>query len=237
MELISRQDAKTRGEKHFFTGKACNHGHIVPRFSSDGTCTECRRLKSKEWYSDREYAAAKARCWRAKNKDKERQSRKARRLENIEIVREKERFRAAENRQAMRKSCREWYHRNKDREQSRSLAYRNSNLEESRKKSREWNNKNPQQVAANARTRRARERGNGGAHTAEDVLDILKMQRERCAICRLKLGTKYHVDHIVPLAAGGSNERRNLQIACIPCNKSKSARDPITFMQMRGMLL
>lgn len=50
-------------------------------------------------------------------------------------------------------------------------------------------------------------------------------------------GLKYHVDHIVPLIAGGSNDRSNLQILCQPCNNSKSSKDQIEFMQSRGMLL
>lgn len=40
-----------------------------------------------------------------------------------------------------------------------------------------------------------------------------------------------------PLARGGTNQRTNLQLLCPPCNLSKSAKDPIDFMQSRGFLL
>jgi hypothetical protein len=42
-EIISRDDARTRGLKHYFTGVACKHGHISERFVSNGACALCSR--------------------------------------------------------------------------------------------------------------------------------------------------------------------------------------------------
>lgn len=84
---------------------------------------------------------------------------------------------------------------------------------------------------------RAKARGNGGSHTAEDIADILASQKERCAYCRKKLHSDYHVDHIIALSKGGSNSRWNLQITCGWCNRSKSNCDPVEFAQRMGMLL
>ena len=47
---------------------------------------------------------------------------------------------------------------------------------------------------------------------------ICQIQRK----CRGAQATE--VDHIVPLAAGGSRSDRNLQAACKPCHSSKTAR-------------
>lgn len=86
--------------------------------------------------------------------------------------------------------------------------------------------------------RRSRQKEHGGTHTPDDVKAILAAQKHRCAYCRADLRkVPYHVDHIVPLARGGSNARTNIQAACASCNRSKGAKDPIDFAQERGMLL
>lgn len=55
------------------------------------------------------------------------------------------------------------------------------------------------------------------------VLDeIYQRQNGRCACCAIKLES-HEVDHIVPFAYGGGNERANLQLLCRPCNRSKGA--------------
>lgn len=87
-----------------------------------------------------------------------------------------------------------------------------------------------------SRTRKARQRNAPGTHNAKDIANLWQMQRGKCACCGVTLKT-YHVDHIYPLARGGSNDRLNLQLLCVACNKSKHAKDPIAFMQERGKLL
>lgn len=38
----TRQEAKDKGAKHYFTGQPCTHGHISPRLAK-GTCVDCRK--------------------------------------------------------------------------------------------------------------------------------------------------------------------------------------------------
>ena len=67
----------------------------------------------------------------------------------------------------------------------------------------------------------------------------MKMQGGKCAHlwCRKNLKDGYHVDHRIALARGGSNDKKNLQLLCPPCNIKKHAKDPIDFAQQNGMLL
>jgi hypothetical protein len=48
--LITRQEAKAKGERYYFTGQPCPRGHLAPRFTSVGTCTACGREKAMEKY-------------------------------------------------------------------------------------------------------------------------------------------------------------------------------------------
>ena len=46
--LSSRKQAALEGKTRYFTGKPCNHGHVVERYTSIGTCVECTRLHAKK---------------------------------------------------------------------------------------------------------------------------------------------------------------------------------------------
>lgn len=98
-------------------------------------------------------------------------------------------------------------------------------------KLREWKARNPEKV------REAKRKRGRGYRTATKVAALMKAQRGRCAYCREKLGADFHVDHIVPRSAGGSNKRANLQLACSGCNIAKGAKDPVEFAQSIGLLV
>ena len=54
---------------------------------------------------------------------------------------------------------------------------------------------------------------------------LLSLQKGMCAACHCPLtASEADVDHIVPKARGGSDDLRNLQVLCGPCNRSKGAR-------------
>ena len=41
----TRKEAQASGEKYYFTGEPCKHGHIAPR-KTKGACVECLKV---EW--------------------------------------------------------------------------------------------------------------------------------------------------------------------------------------------
>jgi hypothetical protein len=86
--------------------------------------------------------------------------------------------------------------------------------------------------------RRALKSGADGFFSSSDIKSLLSSQKEKCAICKKSIkNAKYEVDHIMPLALGGSNWPTNLQILCPSCNRSKGAKHPIDYMQSLGYLL
>ena len=56
------------------------------------------------------------------------------------------------------------------------------------------------------------------------IREILKAAKQVCKQC----GTmeKLTVDHIVPLAAGGTNEASNLQFLCVDCQNKRHGHIP-----------
>jgi 5-methylcytosine-specific restriction endonuclease McrA len=114
-----------------------------------------------------------------------------------------------------------WKAANPERAKAAAAAYRRANIDQHRT------------YHAN---RKARKRA-GGTHTVADIGDLLRLQKCKCAICKTSIRDRYHIDHITPLARGGSNVRANLQLLCPPCNHRKSDRDPIEHMQSLGLLL
>lgn len=195
-------------------------------------------------------------AWRAAHREEHRASVKAWRLANPDLAREKDR-RSKERQTAKRRAAREARliataedraaaqvaraeARCKD-GRARYLANRERSLEQSRK----WREANPGKSAAlqrawrgkNREKVRAAKRGRKTAKRVTLVRELMKLQNGRCAYCRIKLGSEFHVDHAMPLKLGGPDRRSNLQLTCIPCNLSKSAQHPITFARSKGMLL
>lgn len=234
----ARAAAKAAGERIFHTGEPCPEGHLEGYTVAAGSCYRC--------------SLEKAKAWKAKNRDKclihVKRSALKRRLaikkyqaEWTQRHRERLKVERAEykknNHAKILASQKRAYEKKRDYYAQWGAEYRAKNAEAIKARRAQSKAENPEKFRAWDRKKLAKRRGAPGKHTAEDIADIRKMQKGRCAYCRTKLGKFYHVDHITALSRGGSNDRKNLQILCQPCNQAKYALDPIRFAQKRGMLL
>jgi hypothetical protein len=54
MEIVTKQQAKDRGLKRYFTGVPCKRGHICERYIQGGACIECMMLANikNKWYEN-----------------------------------------------------------------------------------------------------------------------------------------------------------------------------------------
>ena len=140
------------------------------------------------------------------------------------------------NAERKRAYTRQWAKENPERKRLADAAYHASiDKIAERERLAKWRAENPGRKKVHENNRRERTKG---SKLSPDLPDrLLKLQRGLCACCRVSLGSKYHLDHIMPLSRGGSNTDSNIQLLCPPCNMQKKAKHPIDFMQQRGYLL
>ena len=205
--VVTRAEAKASGSSRYFSGKPCPHGHNADRYTINATCVVC--------FGERD------RALKAKKADRELARKREWKTRNPEKVREQ---------------SRQWYDKNRAKVAERKREWHLANTEIQREKLKAWRSENADAARSQVRNRRARKASAEGFHTSGDIAAIRAAQHDRCAICREPLKLKGHVDHIEPIARGGSNWPRNLQLLCRACNSSKSARDPVEFMQLIGRL-
>jgi 5-methylcytosine-specific restriction endonuclease McrA len=74
------------------------------------------------------------------------------------------------------------------------------------------------------KTRARRLAAPGVPPTAEEWFDKIQWFDHRCAYC-FKYVRNPHMDHVVPLAKGGSQDMDNVVPACRACNQSKAAKE------------
>jgi 5-methylcytosine-specific restriction endonuclease McrA len=212
MKIISRNEALSLGLTFYFTGKPCPYGHIAKRQISSYSCYECAKKNGKKHYEN--------------NKQ--------------DYINRSKKF-YKEDPERIKLRIRAWARNNPEKVAASDARKRERNREKLRAYIKEWRLKNPERHRLLSRsksaTRRARKLLASGRYTRKDILDLQVKQRGRCACCKKKLGKDFHVDHVEPLARGGSNDKTNLQLLCPTCNLKKAARDPIQYMQSLGFLL
>jgi 5-methylcytosine-specific restriction endonuclease McrA len=97
-------------------------------------------------------------------------------------------------------------------------AWCKKNREYVNAKSREWGRKNKDKKLANCRARRAK----GPMIGADEWAGLLAKFGSKCLRCGAT--ERLEMDHVVPVAKGGTHSLDNLQVLCRTCNASKGAR-------------
>lgn len=108
--------------------------------------------------------------------------------------------------------------------------YRTVNAERLRQIKATWREKNKDLLKAVSLSYKARRRAvEKAGDSSRAIKEWIGRQTLTCKWCGANCAGNFHVDHIKPLARGGTHTTGNLCIACPPCNIRKNARDPEEF--------
>lgn len=216
------------------------------------TCSpECKTARIKKYRqeryaADREGAKRKAREWVIANREWVAERERRRREANRDSIRVAKRAYVAANaeRESVRKKA--WHKANRERilaewkakqtPESRAEAARRArewarlNPERRVHGHRQWYLSNPDRAAATNLRRRARRRS-VPADTVS-LEELLQEQQGYCYLCtaRINLDLQYpdpmsaSIDHVVPLARGGTGLRDNLRAVHLICNRQKGIK-------------
>lgn len=223
MDIITRKDALAQGLPRYFTGKPCKKGHVAERRTKERVCLACMSESHADWY--------------ARNRETKIAKNKAHAAANPYQGRERTRRWRKGNPEKAAAAFKKWEDQNREERSSYRRERYAADPEPVRRKNRDWAASNPEAISARDARRRSLLLAADGTHTAADLREILAAQKGRCAYCRIKLTGGKHVDHIISLARGGSNDRSNLQYLCPSCNCAKGAKDPAAFARERGFLI
>lgn len=131
---------------------------------------------------------------------------------------------------------RQYYQANRERHLESKRQYREANrekvLESTRRTYRKRRGKylqdkkryvaeNREKLRTHWRNMRALRMNAPGKHTEQEIEQLYEDQEGRCGYCGITLHGEYQVEHIRPLARGGSNDIDNLVCACVECNQTK----------------
>lgn len=108
--------------------------------------------------------------------------------------------------------------------------YRENNLEKEKARVSKWKVNNREKVNLYQRTanhkRRSYIREIKEGFTVAQINSLFTSQHEKCVLCGKSIKDKFHIDHIMPIALGGGNTIKNIQLLCPPCNLHKGAKHP-----------
>jgi len=196
--------------------------------------------KKKYYLENKEKFIVAAKKWRLENPEKAKATAKKWRLENPEKIKAQSKKYCFENKEKINR----YYLENKEKILEYNRKYRLEHLEKEKTKKKKWYIKNFKEIKTKqkkyrfenpGKMREIKLRRRGYGIVKKGVIDrVINANIFKYGIltCENTKGKKedghckhcengFHIDHIIPVSKGGSNDYNNLQILCAHCNCSK----------------
>lgn len=178
-------------------------------------CKPCASAIVIKWRLDNldlEKERTQKRIWRQNNPDRASEIRKKWYQSNTELCKQ---------------LSKKWYYSNPDKVYAYHVKKYAADPEKYKLAASRWAKNNPEKVAAVRHKRRSQ----GGHFHSDHIIQLMIDQDGKCRYCHSDL-TKYHIDHILPLALGGTSDPENIQLLCPKCNLKKGAKHPDEFERL-----
>lgn len=156
--IVTRAAALAAGDRLFFTGKKCRHGHMAQRYVAQGLCVECARSAAERqrandpmghaaqvdaWRKANQHKVnATSRAWVEANREARKAYEKAWRAANRETITAKTMAWRAANRERWDAAAKVWQQANREHIATKRLEWRLANLDRRRQTNKAWRQEN-----------------------------------------------------------------------------------------------
>jgi len=146
-----------------------------------------------------------------------------------------------EHQEEQKQSRQQWYQANRERVLEGDHQFRKEHPEILAERWQRWakTERGYEHCRVRVRNRHARSKGAQGNYTFNDIQKQYANQKGKCYYCRVKIKnhtSAYHIEHVIPLSRGGTNDMSNIVLACPSCNLSKSNKLPHEWPQGNRLL-
>lgn len=173
MQIISRPEARARGDVFYFTGKPCKHGHVGPRRVSTAKCVSCQveegkaryaanreghlRRNRERYYAKREYYLAQQAEYRKANAEAKRAADASYRRRNRARIQKWRKDHYEANKDAILSSQKRYYEENKEELLKRQSQYNKTRRKKTKAYNRKYREENRQRINQYFRNKRAQD--------------------------------------------------------------------------------
>ena len=213
------------------TNKVCTVCKIESNFlnyrkdknSKDGYTAQCKDCDKRYREINREKKLLQSKEYYQKNKERIKENY----LLNREFTREEKNKRNRESYQKNKGNkllkIKEYRNNNKEKVSFRGSEYYQRNKGRIDLKNARYHREHPEIRKRSSHVRRALKKKLGGILSKGIIEKLFEQQLGLCPCCGLTLGDDFHLDHIMPLALGGTNTDDNVQLLRAKCNLQKGA--------------